>query len=491
MTATKVEPAPRTWRERRQVSAHRGRIMVAVLCFAGLLAALMQTIVIPLLARLPEILRTGHDSASWVITATLLTAAVVTPISGRLGDMYGKRRVLLACLLILTLGCAICALSHSLPSVLVGRVLQGTALSSVPLGMAILREELRPARVPTAIALISATLGAGASVALPASALVAQRFDWHLMFAAATAFGVLAAVLVWAFVPESTQRTPGRFDIVGALGLTTLLLCLLVPITKGAAWGWTSARVLVPLALVPVLAALWLRYETRVPNPVVDLSATLSRPVLLTNIASVLAGFAMFTQNILTPQILLADPATGYGTGSSMVVAGAVLAPAGFVMMLLSPTAGRLSVRFGARATLLTGLLVTGLAYVVALLVPFGPGALSIVSAINGAGIGLAYGAMPALIMQWVPAGETAAATGLNTLMRTVGTSAASAVAAMLLAVLVTADHPPVPTEDAFRLGFALAAGAAALAALVVCFVYPLGARRAPDTVRAMSGPRA
>ncbi|WP_435592419.1 MFS transporter [Nocardia sp. bgisy118] len=177
MTQTETRIAHVPWLDRPAARAYRSRVMVTVLAFAGILAALMQTIVLPLAAHLPDMLGVGADSASWVITATLLTAAVVTPISGRLGDMYGKRRVLLACLMILTVGCAGCALSSNLWTVLAGRVLQGTALSAVPLGMSILRDELRPARVPTAIALISATLGAGASVALPVSAFVADRFD--------------------------------------------------------------------------------------------------------------------------------------------------------------------------------------------------------------------------------------------------------------------------------------------------------------------------
>ncbi|NEW37544.1 MFS transporter [Nocardia cyriacigeorgica] len=476
-----------TWWNPRLAGAYRGRVLVTVLAFAGILAALMQTIVIPLAAQLPDMLGVGADSASWVITATLLTAAVVTPISGRLGDMYGKRRVLLVCLAILTLGCAICALSSTLWVVLLGRVLQGTATSAIPLGMSILRDELRPVRVPTAIALISATLGAGASVGLPVSAFVAQHFDWHLMFWSAAAIGVIAMVVVRIFVPESPVRTPGRFDYVGALGLATALLCLLVPITKGAAWGWSSAAVIVPLMLCPVLATWWVWYETRAANPVVDIAISMSRPVLLTNIAAVLAGFAMFTQQVLTPQLLQADPSTGYGPGRSIIVAALALAPSGFAMMLVSPIAGRLSNRFSAKTTLIAGLLISCLGYACATVVPFGVWQLTIVSAINGAGVGLAYGTMPALVISAVPESETAAATGLNTLMRMIGSSSASAVLAMLLTMITmqTADAT-APAEMSFRLGFGLG-GMAALAAVVVAAYLRAGGhgRRTVDVVEA------
>lgn len=446
--------------------------MVMILAFSGILAALMQTIVIPLVGELPKLLNTSGSDASWVITATLLSAAVTTPISGRLGDMFGKRRMLIICVSTLAVGSVICAMTSYLPLFLVGRTLQGAAMSVVPLGISILRDELRPDRVPTAIALISATLGAGASIALPLSAYLAQNFDWHIMFWAAAGVSVVALVLIVIFLPESPTTNPSRFDWVGAVGLSTGLVLLLLPITKGSVWGWDSAVVIGMLCSSIVVLAVWVWFELRVDNPMVDIRVSSSRPVLLTNIASVLAGFAMFTNNLILPQLLQSPESTGYGLGRSIFVAGLCMAPGGFVMMLLSPVAGRMSTKYGPKVTLISGLSIITLGYTLASFFMSEVWELVMLSAINGAGVGLAFAAMPALIMSAVPSTESAAANGLNTLMRSIGTSVSSAVLAVLLTSLTrSAGGVQVPTEQAFHLSFILGASVAALGVLVACFI--------------------
>ncbi|MFI5429163.1 MFS transporter [Aeromicrobium sp. UC242_57] len=188
-------------------------------------------------------------------------------------------------------------------------------MSVVPLGISILRDELRPDRVPTAIALISATLGAGASIALPLSAYLAQNFNWHIMFWAAAGVSVIALVLIVIFLPESPTTNPARFDLVGAAGLSAGLILLLLPITKGSTWGWDSPIVIGMLASSVVVLVAWVWFETRVDNPMVDIRVSSSRPVLLTNIASVLAGFAMFTNNLILPQPCSRRSRRGTGSG--------------------------------------------------------------------------------------------------------------------------------------------------------------------------------
>lgn len=460
------------WSAMPWVGARRGRVMVGILAFTGILAALMQTIVIPLIAELPALLNTTPSNASWVITATLLSAAITTPIIGRLGDMFGKRRVLIICVIVLGAGCAICGSTSYLPLFLFGRVLQGAATSVIPLGISILRDEIRPLRVPTAIALISATLGAGASIALPLSAYLAQNFDWHIMFWASAAFSAVALILIVVFIPESPTLNPARFDYVGSLGLGVGLLCFLLPITKGSTWGWDSPIVVGMLGASAIVLVAWVWFETRTDHPVVDIRISASRPVLLTNLASILAGFAMFTNNLILPQLLQAPTATGYGLGQSIFVAGLCMAPGGFVMMLLSPVAGRISTRFGPKVTLIAGLAVIAAGYTMATFLMSEVWQLVLVSGINGAGVGLAYAAMPGLILAAVPITETAAANGLNTLMRSIGTSASSAVMAMLLGSMSRSfGDGEVPTERAFHLSFAIGALVAGVGIVVSLFI--------------------
>jgi EmrB/QacA subfamily drug resistance transporter len=462
------------------------RAAVAVLAFSGILSALMQTIVIPLVSDLPRLLNTTASNASWVITSTLLAAAVTTPISGRLGDMFGKRRMLVICVLLLILGSVICALSSTLLVVIVGRALQGAATSVIPLGISILRDHLPPERVASAIALISATLGVGGSIGLPLSALAAQNFDWHVVFWGAAIVGTIALALIVIVVPESPVRSPGRFDVPGAIGLAVGLVSLLLALTKGASWGWGSTRVVTLLIVAVVVLVAWVWYEMRIHEPMVDIRVSASRPVLLTNLASIMTGFAMYAVALVLPQLLQAPAVTGYGLGQSMVVAGLCLAPSGVVMMLLSPVAARISNTYGPRTTLICGLVIIAISYLTGIYLMSAVWQLVVVACINGAGVGLAFAAMPALIMGVVPVHETGVANGLNALMRSVGTSLASAAIALVLTNLtVTIGTAAIPTAAAFRLTFIIGAGAAVIAILLAAFIPVRRPARAQQPVGA------
>jgi MFS family permease len=218
----------------------RTTVVVSVLAFAGVVVALMQTLVIPLIPELPKLLGADASDATWAITATLLAGAVATPVVGRLGDMYGKRRMLLISLGLLVAGSAVGGLSNSLAPMVVGRTLQGLAAGVIPLGISIMRDVVPAERLGSATALMSASLGVGGALGLPAAALLAERTDWHILFWTSAVLGVLATVLVRTLVPESGVRTGGRFDLVGATGLSIALVCLLLAISKGEDWGWTS-----------------------------------------------------------------------------------------------------------------------------------------------------------------------------------------------------------------------------------------------------------
>lgn len=206
--------------------------IVAVLALAGLASSFMFTLVVPIQTRLPDLLHANRDDTAWVVTATLLAAAVITPIAGRLGDMYGKRRIVLVLLATLVVGSVIAAVSTGLIWLIVGRALQGAVTGVIPLGISILRDVLHEDRVDPAIALISATLGVGGALGLPISALVTENADWHALFWTAAVLGAVVFVLVLLVVPVSVLRTAGRFDYAGALGLAVGLLGILLAISR-------------------------------------------------------------------------------------------------------------------------------------------------------------------------------------------------------------------------------------------------------------------
>ncbi|MGQ4381977.1 MFS transporter [Streptomyces sp. SAS_270] len=450
----------------------RSNAVVAVLAFAGIVVSLMQTLVIPIVPELPKYLDASASNTAWAITATLLAAAVATPVAGRLGDMFGKRRMLLVSLVLLVTGSLVVAMADSLVPAIVGRTLQGLAAAVVPLGISVMRDVLPAERLAGSTALMSASLGVGGALGLPAAAFIADNFDWHILFWTSASLGVVAFALVLTFVPESKVRTGGRFDLVGSIGMAIGLVSLLLAVSKGADWGWTSGTVLGLFAVAVLVLVAWGFYELRTAQPLVDLRTTVRRQVLFTNLASIAFGFSMFAMSLVLPQLLQLPEQTGYGLGRSMMTVGLVMAPQGLVMMAMAPVSAAITKTKGPKITLMCGAVIVAAGYGLNILLMSEVWHLVLVSCVIGAGVGFAYGAMPALIMGAVPASETGAANSLNTLMRSIGTSFASAIAGVVLAQMTTdlGSHA-LPSENAFKVVMAIGAGAAILAFVLASFL--------------------
>lgn len=438
---------------------------IVVLCLGGLAAALTQTMVVPIQGELPTLLDSTADNTAWVITVTLLAAAVAMPISGRLADLLGKQRILAASAAILVVGSAVCALSSTLAPMLVGRALQGVAMGFIPVGISLLREITPPAMTATAIAAMSATLGVGGAIGLPLSAWIADAHDWHALFWVST--GVAAVILLGVvfLVPHVHDANPGRIDWTGAVLLGIGLVGFLIGISKANAWGWGDPKTLGCIVGGVVVLLLWGRFELAQAEPLVDLRTTAQLPVLMTNIAAVAIGFGMMAQSIVMPQLLQLPEATGYGLGQSMLHAGLWMAPGGLMMMVFAPISSVLIKRFGAKLTLMVGAAVLGAGYLIAFGLMDAAWKLLIASCITSAGVGIGYAAMPTLILDNVPMREAGAAVGLNSLMRSIGTTLASAIMAALLTSSATASG--LPTERAFQLCFIVGAAAAFLGVLI------------------------
>ncbi|MFF0225505.1 MFS transporter [Streptomyces sp. NPDC004629] len=449
----------------------RGTV-VPVLAFAGIVVAVMQTLLVPVIKDLPQLLATSPSNATWVLTSTLLSGAVATPIMGRLGDLYGKRRMLISSLAVMVAGALISAVTSQLLMMIVGRTLQGFAMGAIPLGIGLMRDMLPRERLGSAMALMSSSIGVGGGLALPAAALVAQHTDWHALFYGAAALGVLAIALTLFVVPESPMRAPGSFDLPGALGLCAGLVLLLLPVTKGSDWGWSSGTTLGLFGAAVVVLVLWGLMELRVKAPLVDLRTTVRREVLLTNLASIMVGVSFYVVSLVLPQLLQLPKSTGYGLGQSMVAAGLLVAPLGLTMMFTAPVYARLSAKYGPKVTLILGMLIIAIGYGAGLGLMSAPWQSLVIAVILGAGIGLAYSSLPALIVGAVPASETGAANGLNTLMRSIGTSVSSAVIGMVLANTAhTVGGVAVPTMHGFRVSFLIATAAVAVGLALALFL--------------------
>lgn len=462
----------------------RPGLVVAVLALAGMTASFMQTILIPIQGELPRLLASSREDTAWVITITLLVSAICTPISGKLGDMFGKRRIALVLLGMLVLGSVVAAISPTVLTLIVGRGLQGLGMGVIPLGISVLRDVLRADRLGSAIALVSATLGVGGAIGLPISAYVTENYDWHVLFWIAAALGVLALGLVGWVVPESSLRTGGRVDAIGVVGLAAGLAGVLLAISRGNEWGWTAPLTLGLLIGGVLVLLIWGWLELRISDPLVDLRVSARGPVLLTNLASIAMGFALFSSLIAFPQ-LLELPRWADGIGLSLIQASLVLMPSGLAMLVVSPAVGRMQHRWGPKPLLITGAGVIATGYLLAVVLDLRAGHILAINLLIGVGIGMGYAAMPTLIMRAVPVTESGAANGLNALMRALGTATASAaIAAVLAGSTVATGGQRLPSPEGFQTAFLFGLVAAGLCALIAAFIPP--PRHHEDEVEAL-----
>lgn len=434
--------------------------------------------VLPLLPDLPGLIGTSTSNASWIITATLIAGAVATPVISRMADMYGKRRMILLTLVIVALGALIGGVSTALPLLILARVLQGIGMALVPIGIATMRDELDPDKVPLAVALMSATLAIGAGVGLPLGGYLAEAFDWHVVLWLPGLLALLMVVLVLRTVSESAVRTAGAFDFRGAVLLSIALVLLLVAVSKGADWGWTDTRTMGSFAVGFALLALFVPLELRIPNPLVDIRTAAQPVVLAANTISVLMGFGMFLNMLVSTQLLQTPTETGYGLGLDALHAGMWMAPSAVVFGLLAPVSGWVTRRFGPELAIGIGAAIMALSYLARIPLSASVTQVVIGSIIVTVGTALAYSALPTLIMRSVPVTETAAANGLNTLLRSVGTSTASAVTAAVFAASITAATAGYPTFGALSLMFVLASIASAVSTVLI---LPFLRRRAVE----------
>ena len=472
-----------TPRERRRLTRVRSdRTIVATLAATGLIAAFMQTLVTPIIPELPVLLSSTSADTSWVLTSTLLAAAISTPISGRLGDMYGKRRIVLILLLIMTAGSIVAALSDTVIPMIVGRSLQGIGLGVIALGISMLRDVIHPKNLGGAVALVSATLGIGGAIGLPVAAVIAQNSSWHNLFWLATGLSLVAFVGVLWIVPVSTLRSAGQFDFIGAAGLAVGLIGILLAVSKGTEWGWGSPLTLTLLIGGVVVLLLWGVFELRTPHALIDLRVAARRPVLLTNLASISIGFAFFITSATLPVLLEASPATGVAFGLPLLLASLCLMPLGLVMFFTSPVAARLSNARGPRISLILGGSIVAVTFALAIFLTDQIWHVILISTLVGLGVGFAYAAMPTLIMRAVPPSETAAANGLNSVMRTLGSTVSATIVGVILSTQVTvADGIGIPTTEAFQLTFAIGA-IVSVVGVVFAILIPRRERNYDDT---------
>ncbi|QCQ93625.1 MFS transporter [Rhodococcus sp. SGAir0479] len=467
----------------------RSGLVIAVLSLSGILVALLQTLVVPVLPAFAVDLDVPPTSASWLVTITLLTGAVGTPLIGKLADMFGKRAMMLTCLGLMIAGSVIAAVGSSFAAAVVGRGLQGFAMALMPVGISMMRDVLPPERLGAGVALMSATIGIGSVFGMPLAGVLHEHLGWQSLFWVPAAFAVVMAVLLPFVVPESTTRAVGRFDYGGAVLLTSALTAVLLAISKGGVWGWGSVPT-IGLAVGGVLGLLaWIPLQLRVSHPLVDLRTSIRRPVLVANGCALLLGFAMFLSSYASTQELQVPTSTGHGLGLSAAAAGLVMLPGGVVMIFLAPVSATMIRVWGAGVTLAVGAGAISLGFVERGVLGSSVLTVGISAFVVSVGVAFALAAMPVLITTAVPLDQTATANSVNSLVRAVGTSAASAVgAAIVAASAVTVGAAAVPSPVGLDRLFWLGAAVSAVALVVVACV-PVRTARPPVVAPVPAGP--
>jgi EmrB/QacA subfamily drug resistance transporter len=432
-----------------QTEGHRDHgihpnLILAVTALAGLAYAMLSSAVIPALTSLEHSLHTTETGVTWLLTGYLLSASVGTSILGRLGDMYGKERLLVITLVILSVGTFVSAVSSSLGLMIVGRIIQGAGGGIFPLAFGIVRDEFPTERVAGSIGLLSSILGVGGGVGIVLGGLIIEHLNYHWLYWIPLVVSIAAAICTWRFVPESPVRVPGRVNWLAAALMTAGFICVLIGISETTTWGWGSPKTLGLLALGAIGCVAWVAVEVRSREPLIDMTMMRIRGVWTTNLVAFLLGAGMYASFLIYPQFAQLPKSTGFGFGASVVTAGLYLLPAALLMSVLGTFAGRVARRFGSKLAVIVGSAVTALAFAWLAVAHAHPYDMLISAALLGIGIGLAFSALGNLIVQAVPPEQTGVATGMNTVMRTLGGALGGQIVATFLANNVAHGQPTV-----------------------------------------------
>jgi EmrB/QacA subfamily drug resistance transporter len=452
------------------------QVTLAVLASGVAAFGLLQSLVLPALPTIERSLHTSQDTVTWVLTGYLLSASIFTPILGRVGDMIGKKQVLVVALGALAVGSLLAALADSISVMLVARAIQGVGGGVVPLTFGIIRDEFPHEKVPGAVGAIAALSSAGAGLGIVLGGPIVDTLGYHWLFWLPLIMVTIATVAAHLLVPESPIRSPGRINWGAAVLLSGWLVAVLVGVSEAPSWGWGSTRVLGLLSLGVLVAIAWFLSESRSDHPLIDMKM-MRRPALwTTNLVALLFGVGLYAIFAFLPEFVQTPRSAGYGFGASVTESGLLLLPMTVALFFLGLASGPLTKRFGSKLVLLTGTIIGVMPFVILSSAHDAVWEIVLSTALLGAGFGLAFSAMPAIIVAAVPAEQTGVANGMNANIRTIG----GAIGASAMASVVTSGaRHGVPQVAGYVHGFEML-GAIAVVAALASLLVP-GTRRGSE----------
>ncbi|ASI98643.1 MFS transporter [Thermococcus celer] len=448
--------------------ARRAMLVVVIL---PLLVMYTEAMLTPALPTIQREFAINPNDVSWILTMYLLVGTVSVAIFGKLGDMYGKKKMFLVALGFYTLGVILNGFAPSFEWLLLTRGIQGFGMAIFPLAFSLVREEFPPEMVPEVQGMISAMFGVGMVIALPLGAYVTEHWGWRWTYHSAAPFAVLMFILAWAVLRESRYINPGKLDWPGAIFLTWAVVPALVAVTRApnVGWGARETLALFGTSIVGVIALyLW---EKRAENPLIPISIISSRNPAIVNIGIMFAAFGISMMSQANTYIFQMKPP--YGFGKTILQSGLLMTPMAAVMLVVAPLGGRLMPKVGAKPTAITGAIIasSGLALLAKYAPEFPPNHLwAFVGLITyvGAGITLMNISLINVLVFSVPPRSMGVATGANSLFRNFGSTWGPAIAGTVMSTYYILFHPPgapswvqirIPTTKAYEVLFGTSAG--------------------------------
>lgn len=456
--------------------AVRSGLVLTMLLLASAAFLFTSVMVVPAFPDITRELGVDEQAVAWLLTAPLLVSGVTPPLVGRFADVFGKRRLFLVVLVVFLLGSLLAGIGAALDSfslLIVARALQGLGGNLFPLSVGIIRDCFPRERQPFAFGLLSAGLGVGGGAGLLVAGPIIAALSWDWLFwsgAIVLGLALIGSVLV---VPESPVRAVvPRIDWGGAVLLLAGLLPILLVISEGDDWGWTGPLVISLVAAGAIVLLVWGWWESRAPEPLIDLRLLRAPAALTLNVQTFVVGLLQFGLMATLPLYVAVPPAFGFGFGADATAAGLFMLPSTVMMVLIAPVTGVFSTRYGPNRALAAGALALAASSGLFLIGDIQPLVVYASNALFGAGYGMAIGAISTLVVTSVEPDRTGVAAGINAFSRAIGGALGAPVATALIAT-----GAGVTDEAGYRVAFAVFTAIAVAAALGSAFM-PARARQ-------------
>ena len=433
------------------------------------LTAVLETLLV--YAAMKEFLRVFEDphGVGLLVVVYLVMVTTSTVIGGRLGDIFGRRKVLLILLGFALVGSIISALATSLPWIIFGRAVQGISGAILPLTYGLAYEQLRSDKAPLAVGIISGTAVVSAGLALVLGGLIVDHLNWRFIFVLSGAFALLSMAALLIFLAPSPAQPRKKLDYPGGALFILMMLSLLIGANSSRYIGQTPATILIVTGVC--IGIYWVWFEQRRNDPLIDVRLLGNPHIAGANFVKFASSAGAAQMSLIFSMFLQQPTATGVGLGLAATVAGLVILPSNLIGIVCGPLTGWVAARFGGKLAATIGM---SLLSISSLGLYFHHSTLlgvALLLIVKGAGITVTYAAVPLVALPHAPEGRISEVASVTTLFRGAGQIIGASVFTFVIATW-TFEGGVYPSEFAYELVF-LFAFVMSFLGLLVTFLIP------------------